>query len=38
VTVSLLEQDLGHHALVLMIQEMAMKYRHTLDDGVSAGA
>jgi hypothetical protein len=30
----LLEQDLSHHSLVLMVQEMTMKYRHTLNDGV----
>jgi len=30
----LLEQDFSHHSLVLMVQEMTMKYRHTLNDGV----
>ena len=30
----LLEQDLGHHPLVFMIQQMTMKYGHALDDGV----
>src|SRR2546426_8447460 len=29
-----LEQDLGHHPLVLVIQQMTMKYRNALDDGV----
>ena len=28
------EQDLGHHALVLVIQQMTVEYRHALDDGV----
>jgi hypothetical protein len=28
------EQDLGHHALVLVIQQMTMEYGHALDDGV----
>ena len=32
--VGLLKEDLGHHPLVLVIQQMTMKYRHTLDDGV----
>src|SRR5579864_9291557 len=31
---SLPEQDLGHHPLVLVIQQMAMKHRHTPDDWV----
>ena len=31
---SLLQQDLGHHPFVLVIQQMAMKYRHTLNDRV----
>jgi hypothetical protein len=30
----LLEQDFGHHPLVLVIQQMTMKYRHTFDNGV----
>jgi cyclopropane fatty-acyl-phospholipid synthase-like methyltransferase len=30
----LLEQDLGHHALVLMIQQVTMEYRHTLNNWV----
>src|SRR5579864_1105455 len=28
------EQDLGHHPFVLVIQQMAMKYRHTPDDWI----
>jgi len=28
----LFEQDLGHHSLVLVVQQMTMKYRHSLDD------
>ena len=30
----LLQQDLSHHPFVLVIQEMTMKNRHTLDDRV----
>ena len=30
----LLEQDLGHHSLVFVIQQMTMEYRHALDDGI----
>src|ERR1039457_1454744 len=30
----LLEQDLGHHSLVFVIQQMTMKYRHTFDNRV----
>src|SRR6266566_5927763 len=30
----LLEQDLRHHALILVIQQMTMKYRHAFDDGI----
>jgi hypothetical protein len=30
----LCEQDLGHHALVLVIQQMTMEYGHAFDDGV----
>src|SRR5258706_9528129 len=28
------EQDLGHHAFILVIQQMAVKYRHAPDDRV----
>ena len=30
----LLEQDLGHHSVVFVIQQMTMKYRHPFDHGV----
>jgi hypothetical protein len=30
----LAEQDFGHHPLILVIEQMTVKYRHTLDDGV----
>src|ERR1700683_878233 len=30
----LLEQDLSHHALVLVIQQMTVEYRDAFDDGV----
>ena len=32
---SLLEEDFCHHPLVLVIQQMTMKYRHASYDGVS---
>jgi hypothetical protein len=32
---SLCEHNLGHHPFVFVIQEMAVKYRHALDDRVS---
>ena len=28
------EENLGHHSLVFVIQQMTMKYRHTFDNGV----
>lgn len=30
----LFEKDLGHHAFVFMVQQVAMKHRHAADGGI----